>query len=166
MLTAGIVLLVSLLYLGMLFAIASFGDRGADQGRSLIRSPYVYTLSLGVYCTAWTFYGSVGLASRQGLDFLPVYLGPTLAALLFGFLVQKMLRITKAQGITSIADFIAARYGKSAATGGPRHRGRGRQRHPLHRAPAQGGRRQRHHPDRRHRRRSAAVRRRPCSCSC
>ena len=118
MLNASIVLLVSLLYLGMLFAIASFGDKRADQGRSVIRSPYVYTLSLGVYCTAWTFYGSVGLASRQGLDFLPVYLGPTLAALLFGFLVQKMLRITKAQGITSIADFIAARYGKSALLAG------------------------------------------------
>ena len=118
MLNASIVLLVSLLYLGMLFAIASFGDKRADQGRSVIRSPYVYTLSLGVYCTAWTFYGSVGLASRQGLDFLPVYLGPTLAALLFGFLVQKMLRITKAQGITSIADFIAARYGKSAVLAG------------------------------------------------
>ena len=118
MLNASIVLLVSLLYLGVLFAIASFGDRRADQGRSLIRSPYVYTLSLGVYCTAWTFYGSVGLAARQGLAFLPVYLGPTLAALLFGFLVQKMLRITKAQGITSIADFIAARYGKSALLAG------------------------------------------------
>ena len=118
MLNASIVLLLSLLYLGVLFAIASYGDRRADQGRSLIRSPYVYTLSLGVYCTAWTFYGSVGLASRQGLDFLPVYLGPTLAALLFGFLVLKMLRITKAQGITSIADFIAARYGKSALLAG------------------------------------------------
>ena len=118
MLTAGSVLLISLLYLGVLFAIATYGDRRADQGRSLIRSPYVYTLSLGVYCTAWTFYGSVGLASRQGLDFLPIYLGPTLAALLFGFLVQKMLRITKAQGITSIADFVAARYGKSAILAG------------------------------------------------
>ena len=118
MLNASIVLLVSLLYLGVLFAIASYGDRRADQGRSVIRSPYVYTLSLGVYCTAWTFYGSVGLASRQGLAFLPVYLGPTLAALLFGFVVQKMLRITRAQGITSIADFIAARYGKSAMLAG------------------------------------------------
>ena len=118
MLTGGTVLLVSLLYLGMLFAIASFGDQRADQGRSLIRNPYVYTLSLGVYCTAWTFYGSVGLASRHGLDFLPIYLGPTLAALLFGFLVQKMLRITKVQGITSIADFVGARYGKSAILAG------------------------------------------------
>lgn len=118
MLTAGSVLLVSLLYLGILFAIASFGDRWADRGRSLLRSPYVYTLSLGVYCTAWTFYGSVGLASRHGLAFLPIYLGPTMAALLFGFLVLKMLRITKAQGITSIADFVAARYGKSAKLAG------------------------------------------------
>ena len=118
MLTTSIVLLVSLLYLGVLFAIASYGDRRADQGRSLIRSPWVYTLSLGVYCTAWTFYGSVGLASRQGLGFLPVYLGPTLAALMFGFLVLKMLRIAKAQGITSIADFLAARYGKSALLAG------------------------------------------------
>ncbi len=118
MLNASIVLLLSLLYLGVLFAIASFGDFRADRGRSLIRSPLVYTLSLGVYCTAWTFYGSVGLASRRGLDFLPVYIGPTLAALLFGFVVQKMLRITKAQGITSIADFMAARYGKSALLAG------------------------------------------------
>src|SRR4029453_17631927 len=118
MLTAGVVLLLSLLYFGLLFAIASWGDHRADQGRSLIRSPYVYTLSLGVYCTAWTFYGSVGLASRQGLASLPVYLGPTLAALLFGFVVLKMLRITKTHGITSIADFIAARYGKSTVLAG------------------------------------------------
>lgn len=118
MLTTGTVLFLSLVYLGLLFALATYGDRRADQGRSLIRSPYVYTLSLGVYCTAWTFYGSVGLASREGLDFLPVYLGPTLAALLFGFLVLKMLRITKVYGITSIADFVAARYGKSGALAG------------------------------------------------
>ena len=118
MLAPGLVLLASLLYLGLLFAIASLGDHRADQGRSLIGSPYIYTLSLGVYCTAWTYYGSVGLASRQGLAFLPIYLGPTLAALLFGFLVRKMLRITKAYGITSIADFIAARYGKSTVLAG------------------------------------------------
>ncbi|MGD9508810.1 MAG: histidine kinase dimerization/phospho-acceptor domain-containing protein, partial [Geminicoccaceae bacterium] len=118
MLSASIVLLISLLYLGALFAIASFGDLRADRGRSVIRSPWIYTLSLGVYCTAWTYYGSVGLATRQGLDFLPVFLGPTLAALLFGFLPLKMLCIAKTQGITSIADFIAARYGKSASLAG------------------------------------------------
>ena len=124
MLSANVILLVSLLYLGVLFAVASYGDSLADRGRSLIRNPWVYTLSLGVYCTAWTFYGSVGLASRQGLAFLPVYLGPTLGALLFTFLVRKMLRITKAQGINSIADFVAARYGKSASSRRPGHGGR------------------------------------------
>ena len=118
MLTTAGVLVISLAYLGLLFAIASWGDRRADRGRSVIRSPWIYTLSLGVYCTAWTFYGSVGLASRQGLAFLPVYLGPTFAALLFGPLLLKMLRVAKAQGITSIADFIAARYGKSALLAG------------------------------------------------
>jgi Na+/proline symporter/nitrogen-specific signal transduction histidine kinase len=118
MLTAPGVLLISLGYLGLLFAIASWGDARADRGRSVIRSPWIYTLSLGVSCTARTFSGSVGLASRQGLDFLPVYLGPTFAALLFGSLLLKMLRIAKAQGITSIADFIAARYGKSALLAG------------------------------------------------
>jgi Na+/proline symporter len=118
MLSAPVILLVSLLYLGVLFAIASWGDRRADQGRSVIGSPHVYTLSLAVYCTAWTFYGSVGLAARQGLTFLPIYLGPTLATLLFGFILRKMLRVTKAYGITSIADFVASRYGKSAPLGG------------------------------------------------
>ena len=118
MLSANVILLVSLVYLGVLFAVASYGDALADRGHSVIRNPWVYTLSLGVYCTAWTFYGSVGLASRQGLAFLPVYLGPTLATLLFTFLVRKMLRITKAQGINSIADFVAARYGKSGMLAG------------------------------------------------
>ncbi|MFO1073802.1 MAG: sensor histidine kinase [Geminicoccaceae bacterium] len=118
MLSAGVILLLSLLYLGGLFAIATYGDRRADRGRSLIRSPYIYTLSLGVYCTAWTFYGSVGLAAQHGLAFLPIFLGPTLASCLLGFLVLKMLRITKAYGITSIADFAAARYGKSGLLAG------------------------------------------------
>lgn len=111
-------LLLSLAYLLGLFAIASWGDRRADQGRSVIGSPWVYTLSLAVYCTAWTFYGSVGLAAAKGLAFLPVYLGPTIACLLFGFLLHKMLRIAKAYGITSIADFIAARFGKSTLLAG------------------------------------------------
>jgi Na+/proline symporter/nitrogen-specific signal transduction histidine kinase len=111
-------LLLSIAYLAVLFALASLGDRRAEQGRTLIASSYVYTLSLAVYCTAWTFYGSVGLAATQGLAFLPVYLGPTLAALLFGALLHKIIAITKAYGITSIADFISARYGKSALLGG------------------------------------------------
>ncbi len=118
MLTPGSILVISVAYLVLLFAVASWADRRAGAGRSLIRSPYVYTLSLALYCSAWTFYGSVGLASRQGLAFLPVYLGPTLMALLYPLVLRKILRIAKAQGITSIADFIAARYGKSGLLGG------------------------------------------------
>ncbi len=115
---AGTALLVSLAYLALLFALASYGDRRADEERSVIANPVIYTLSLAVYCTAWTFFGSVGLASERGLRFLPIYLGPTLLALLFPVLHAKILRITKAYGITSIADFIAARYGKSSLLGG------------------------------------------------
>jgi Na+/proline symporter/nitrogen-specific signal transduction histidine kinase len=118
MLTAGSLLLVSVVYLAALFAVATWADRRAERGRSLLRNPYTYTLSLALYCSAWTFYGSVGLASREGLAFLPVYLGPTLAALLFPSVLRKILRVAKAQGITSIADFVAARYGKSVVMGG------------------------------------------------
>ncbi len=115
---APVTILVSLLYLALLFAIASFGDRRAEAGRSVIANPYVYTLSLAVYCTAWTYFGSVGVAAAQGVGFLPVYLGPTLLALLFPVLVRKILVIAKAYGITSIADFASARYGKSGALAG------------------------------------------------
>lgn len=111
-------ILVSLLYLSLLFALASWGDRRAEAGRSVIANPYVYTLSLAVYCTAWTYFGSVGVAAAQGLSFLPVYLGPTLLALLFLGFVRKILVIAKAYGITSIADFASARYGKSGAVAG------------------------------------------------
>lgn len=109
---------ISLAYLGLLFALASFGDRRAEQGRSVIANPYIYTLSLAVYCTAWTYFGSVGVAASQGVAFLPVYLGPTLLALLFLGPVRKILLIAKAYGITSIADFASARYGKSGTVAG------------------------------------------------
>jgi Na+/proline symporter/nitrogen-specific signal transduction histidine kinase len=118
MLEGPVILLVASAYLGVLFAIAHFGDRRADQGRSIINNPYIYTLSIAVYCTAWTFYGSVGRAAAGGIGFLPIYLGPTLMACLWWFVLRKMLRITKAYGITSIADFVASRYGKSALLGG------------------------------------------------
>ncbi|MEA3276799.1 MAG: sensor histidine kinase [Pseudomonadota bacterium] len=109
---------VSLLYLGLLFAIAHWADRRAARGRSVIAHPAIYALSLAVYCTAWTFYGSVGRAAETGLGFLPIYLGPTLAAALWGVLLLKMVRVSKSQRITSIADFIASRYGKSHVLGG------------------------------------------------
>ncbi|MCH8487856.1 MAG: sensor histidine kinase [Candidatus Cyclonatronum sp.] len=108
-----IILSVSLLYLLILFGIAYYADRRKAQGRSLIANPYVYALSLGVYCTAWTFFGSVGRAAESGVGFLPIYLGPTLMALLWWVILRKMVRIAKQQRITSIADFVASRYGKS-----------------------------------------------------
>ncbi|MBB3232056.1 sensor histidine kinase [Halomonas stenophila] len=111
------VLTIAFGYLALLFVIAAWGDRRAEQGRSLIGSPTVYALSIAVYCTAWTFYGSVGRAAQTGPSFLLIYLGPTLAMLLAPFVIRKMVRIANAQRITSIADFISARYGKSAGLG-------------------------------------------------
>jgi Na+/proline symporter/nitrogen-specific signal transduction histidine kinase len=108
----------SFLYLGLLFAIARWGERLADAGRSVIDRPWVYSLSLAVYATSWTFYGSVGRAAEYGLDFLPIYIGPTLAASLWWVVLRKMIRISKTYRITSIADFIGSRYGKSTVLAG------------------------------------------------
>jgi len=110
-------LAVGFSYLGILFLVAAWGDKRSSQGRSIINSPLVYSLSIAVYCTAWTFYGSVGRAAETGLSFLLIYLGPTLAMLLGWFMIRKMIRISRAQKITSIADFISARYGKSTRLG-------------------------------------------------
>ncbi len=118
MLPGLIILSVAMVYLGLLFGIAFYGDRRADQQRSIISNPYVYALSLAVYCTSWTFYGSVGRAARTGLDFLVIYLGPTLCAPLWWIILRKLIRICRAQRITSIAEFIAVRYGKSGLLGG------------------------------------------------
>ncbi|MCB1007355.1 MAG: histidine kinase [Acidobacteria bacterium] len=112
-----IVVVAAVCYLGLLFAIAWMGDRRAERRRSLIANPYVYALSMAVYCTAWTFYGSVGRAATAGVAFLPVYLGPTLAAALGWMLLRKIVRIAKQERITSIADFVASRYGKSRGLG-------------------------------------------------
>ncbi|SDI23138.1 diguanylate cyclase (GGDEF) domain-containing protein [Pseudomonas benzenivorans] len=105
-------------YLGLLFAIAYHGDRAAAAGRSLIANPYVYSLSLAVYATAWTFYGSVGRAASSGIGFLPIYLGPTVMAALWWIVLRKIVRIAKDNRLTSLADFISSRYGKSAALAG------------------------------------------------
>ena len=113
MLETGTILFISFGYMGLLFAIAYYGDRSADTGRSIISNPYIYALSMAVYCTAWTFYGSVGRAAAAGIGFLPVYIGPTLAAALGWLVLRKIIRISKVHRITSIADFIASRYGKS-----------------------------------------------------
>jgi Na+/proline symporter/nitrogen-specific signal transduction histidine kinase len=113
-----VVVAAAFAYLGLLFAIAWYADRRASQGRSIIANPYIYSLSLAVYATAWTFYGSVGRAASDGVGFLPIYIGPTLMLLLWWFVVRKMIRIAKLNRITSLADFIASRYGKSALLGG------------------------------------------------
>ena len=118
MLTATVIVLASFAYVGLLFAIAYYGDKRADAGRSIIANPYIYALSLAVYCTSWTFYGSVGRAATSGVGFLPIYLGPTLMAALWWYVLLKIVRISKANRITSIADFIASRYGKSQLLGG------------------------------------------------
>lgn len=115
MLSTGLIVLVASLYLGGLFLLAFISDRRAERGAtSFVSSPVVYTLSLAVYCTSWTFYGAVGSAARNGLEYLTIYLGPTLVLMGWWFLFRKLVRISKAQKITSIADFISARYGKSA----------------------------------------------------
>lgn len=111
--SAWLILLISCAYLFLLFGLAYWADTLKRRGHSLINNPYVYALSLGVFCTAWTFYGSVGRAVESGIGFLPIYLGPTLIALLWWSVLRKMVRITKRQRITSIADFISSRYGKS-----------------------------------------------------
>src|SRR5215468_10796995 len=118
MLQGWVIVTVSFAYLGLLFAIAYYGDKRGDAGRSIIARPTIYALSLAVYCTTWTFYGSVGRAASTGIGFLPIYLGPTLMAGLWWFVMLKIIRISKANRITSIADFVASRYGKSQMLGG------------------------------------------------
>ena len=118
MLQGWVIISVSFAYLGVLFAIAYYGDKRSDARRSIIANPAIYALSLAVYCTTWTFYGSVGRAASAGIGFLPIYLGPTLIAGLWWFVLLKIIRISKANRITSIADFVASRYGKSQLLGG------------------------------------------------
>ena len=118
MLQGWVIVVTSFAYLGLLFAIAYYADKRADAGRSIIANPYIYALSLAVYATAWTFYGSVGRAASDGVGFLPIYIGPTLMIALWWVVMRKVLRISKENRITSLADFIASRYGKSALLGG------------------------------------------------
>ncbi|MGZ5275442.1 MAG: ATP-binding protein [Caldimonas sp.] len=118
MLSAPLVVGASFAYLLLLFAVAAYGDSRSRQGRSIIGNAWVYALSMAVYCTAWTYFGSVGRAASAGVWFLPIYLGPTLAMMLAWLVLRKMIRIAKTYRITSIADFIASRYGKSPVLAG------------------------------------------------
>ncbi|ALD21018.1 sensor histidine kinase [Hymenobacter sp. DG25A] len=104
-------------YLALLFGVAYAAERRSAARRSLVSNPYVYALSMAVYCTAWTYYGSVGRAAHFGLEFVGIYLGPTLMAPAAWLVLRKIIRICRQQRLTSIADFISARYGKSAWLG-------------------------------------------------
>lgn len=115
MLPALVAILAALAYLGLLFAVASYGDRRAASLSRPRSRPGVYALALGVYCTSWTFFGSVGLAASSGLDFLTIYLGPILVFTLGFPVLRHIVRVSKAERITSIADFLGSRYGKSGA---------------------------------------------------
>ena len=109
------VVFIAIAYVTLLFAIASIGDRRAASGGPGRPRPFIYALSLAIYCTSWTFFGSVGLASERGLEFLAIYIGPVLV-FMFGFpLLSRIIKLAKAEKITSIADFLGARYGKSFA---------------------------------------------------
>lgn len=115
MLQGWVIIAVAFAYLGALFAIASFGDRRGRRRAGGRGRPTIYALSLGVYCTSWTFFGAVGLASSHGFDFLTIYVGPFLLWLVGYPLIRRVVRLAKAEHITSIADFLAARYGKNQA---------------------------------------------------
>ena len=115
MLQGWVVIAVALGYIGLLFLVASYGDRVRRLGREGRARLLIYPLSLAIYCTSWTFFGSVGSASRSGYEFLAIYIGPVLMIGLFAPMIARVVRLAKAQNITSIADFIAARYGKSQA---------------------------------------------------
>ncbi|RYG98156.1 MAG: hybrid sensor histidine kinase/response regulator, partial [Alphaproteobacteria bacterium] len=101
-------------YLVLLFGVASYGDsRPRDGSRAGAGRPLVYALSLAIYCTSWTYFGGVGLASMRGWEFLAIYIGPILVFTLGLPLLRRIMEIAKAERLTSVADFIAARYGKN-----------------------------------------------------
>ncbi len=114
MLSTDLLLGVCLGYVAALFGLAFWVDRRARQGGlPWLRSPLVYTLSISIYCTSWTFYGAVGSAARNGFEFVTIYLGPTLVFVGWWWLLRKLVRIGRVHRITSIADLISSRYGKS-----------------------------------------------------
>ncbi|MBV0890872.1 sensor histidine kinase [Paracoccus sp. Z118] len=109
------VIMTAVAYVGLLFVLAYVSDGFARHGRAgFLRSPAVYTLSISVYCTSWTFYGAVGTAASDGLEFVAIYMGPTLVFVGWWFILRKLVRIGRSQRITSIADLLSSRFGKSS----------------------------------------------------
>ena len=112
MLSGWTIILISLAYLCLLFALAYYGDK-SSAGKRWASNPVVYSLSLAVYCSSWTFYGAVGRAASTGWEFMATYLGPALVFLFAWRVIEKVILVSKQQNITSISDFISSRYGKS-----------------------------------------------------
>ncbi|MCB0636409.1 MAG: hypothetical protein KDC54_07310 [Lewinella sp.] len=115
--STGLIITITIGYLALLFGIAYWVERSSKAGQKWMNGPVIYALSMGVYCTAWTFFGSVGRAATAGLSFLPIYLGPTILAPVWILLLRKIILISKSQHLTSVADFISSRYGKSTWLG-------------------------------------------------
>ena len=112
-----LIIIASSIYAGLMFIIARWGDRTNNPlSQKITHHPFIYALALGIYCTSWTYFGAVGTASTDGWQFLPILLGPILL-LLFGYpVLEKLVQVSKKQNVTSIADFISARYGKRQQT--------------------------------------------------
>ena len=108
-------IVIIVVYLAVLFFIALVAEKRKKS--KWVNNPYVYTLSLAVYCSAWTYYGSIGIAAESGVDFLPIYLGPVIAAPLWILVLRKVMRVSKQNKISTIADFISLRYGNSRFLG-------------------------------------------------
>ena len=118
MMSFNALIFAALAYVTLLFAVAFWADRRAAVGRAeFLQSPWIYTLSISIYCTAWTFYGAVGYAARSGLEFVTIYLGPTLVMVGWWWILRRLVRIGRAQRITSIADLVSSRFGKSTQLG-------------------------------------------------
>jgi Na+/proline symporter/nitrogen-specific signal transduction histidine kinase len=115
MINSWLLIFIILIYLGFLFFIAYWAE--VNKKSKLVKSPYIYALSLAVYCSAWTYYGSIGVAARSGIEFLTIYLGPVIAAPLWIYVLQKIIRLSKVYNISSIADFISLRYGNNRSVG-------------------------------------------------
>lgn len=115
MVSLNALVLTCMAYVALLFGVAHWAEKRAAQGQyGWLRSPLVYTLSISVYCTAWTYYGAVGSAARNGLEFMTIYIGPTLVFVGWWFILRKLVRIAREQRTTSLADLLSSRYGKSA----------------------------------------------------
>ena len=113
---SSLVLLIILgVYLGILFLIANWAEKRGNS--KWVNNPYIYSFSLTIYCTAWTYYGSIGVAADSGLSYIPIYLGPIIIIPTWIILMKKIIRISRVNKVSSIADFISLRYGNSRFLG-------------------------------------------------